>query len=87
MPPSDPEPDDDQGRAPEGGAPDRVPFGWARMYVLVLEFLAYVGGLGYAGWWLEKRIGWEPWGLLTGLLLGTGVGLYRMIRESKRLGF
>lgn len=62
------------------------PVGWVRMYALVLEFLAYLGGLGYLGWWLDQRRGWEPWGLLAGLLLGTAVGLYRLIRESKHLG-
>ena len=56
------------------------------MYALVLEFLAYLGGLGYLGWWLDQRRGWQPWGLLGGLLLGTAVGLYRLIRESKRIG-
>ena len=56
------------------------------MYAVVFEFLAYIGGLGYLGWWLDQRRGWSPWALLGGLLLGTSLGLYRMIRESKRLG-
>jgi F0F1-type ATP synthase assembly protein I len=56
------------------------------MYALVLEFLAYLGVLGYIGWWLEQRYGWQPWGLLGGLLLGLAVGLYRMIRESRQVG-
>lgn len=64
----------------------RLPLGWLRMYALVLEFLAYLGAFGYGGWWLDQRRGWEPWGLLVGLLLGTALGLYRMLRESKRLG-
>jgi len=71
----------------EGQRPDgKVPFGWVRMYALVFEFLAYLGGLGYLGWWLDQKRGWEPWGLLGGLFAGTGLGLYRMIRESKRIG-
>ncbi len=64
----------------------RLPLDWFRMYALVLEFLAYLGGLGYLGWWLDRRRGWEPYGLLCGLLLGTAFGLYRMIRGSKRIG-
>lgn len=56
------------------------------MYALVFEFLAYLGGFGYAGWWLEERNGWQPWGLLGGLLLGLAFGLYRMLREAKRIG-
>jgi F0F1-type ATP synthase assembly protein I len=81
MPETEPRPPRQRER-PDGG----VPLGWVRMYAMVFEFLAYLGGLGYAGWWLDQRRGWTPWGLLGGLLLGTGLGLYRMIRESKRLG-
>ena len=64
----------------------RLPWGWVRMYALVFEFLAYIGVLGYLGWRLDEHRGWQPWGLLIGLMAGTGLGLYRMIRESKRLG-
>ena len=64
----------------------RLPVGWLRMYALVLEFLAYLGVLGYAGWWLDRRYDWHPWGMLGGLLLGLAVGLYRMVREAKRIG-
>jgi F0F1-type ATP synthase assembly protein I len=72
--------DEDSRRRPE------MPAGWMRMYAVVFEFLAYIGGLGYLGWWLEQRHGWQPWGLLVGLLVGTGLGLYRLLREAKRLG-
>lgn len=65
---------------------NRYPLGWLRMYALVFEFLAYLGVLGGLGWWLEQRYGWEPWGLFGGLLLGLTIGLYRMIREAKRIG-
>lgn len=68
------------------GAPERMPYAWLRMYALVFEFLAYVGGFGYLGWWLDGRRGWQPWGLLAGLLIGTGIGLYRLVREGKRIG-
>ena len=56
------------------------------MYALVLEFLAYIGVLGYAGWWLDQHRGTGPWGLLGGLLLGMIAGLYRMVREGLKLG-
>lgn len=70
----------------DDGRGGKTPFGWVRMYALVVEFLAYLGGFGYLGWWLDQRRGWEPWGLLLGLFVGTAAGLYRMIRESKRIG-
>ncbi len=81
MLPTGSEPDDKRVDAPE-----RLPLGWVRMYALVLEFLAYLGVLGYLGWWLDERRGWQPWGLLGGLLTGLAIGLYRMIREGQRLG-
>ena len=58
---------------------------WARMYAAVIEFLAYIGVLGYVGHWLDGRYDWEPWAMLLGLLLGTGLGLYRLIREGQHL--
>ncbi len=64
---------------------DRLPLSWIRMYALVLEFLAYLAVCGYAGWWLDERRGWRPWGLLGGLIVGLTVGLYRLIREGQRL--
>lgn len=68
------------------GPTGRLPLGWMRMYAVMFEFLAYMGALGYAGWWLDQRRGWEPWGLLVGLLLGTTLGVLRIIRESKHIG-
>lgn len=62
-----------------------MPLGWFRGYALVFEFLAYLGVLGYLGWWLDERYLWEPWGLFGGLLAGLGFGLFRMIREFNRL--
>lgn len=62
-----------------------MPLGWARYYVLVLEFLAYLAVLGYLGYKLDERYGWKPWGLLGGLLTGLAVGLYRMIREGLKV--
>lgn len=81
MPPPNSEPGGRNGRPPEP-----VPWAWARAYGLVIEFLAYLGGLGYLGWWIEQRRGWQPWGLLIGLLAGTALGLYRMLRGFKRIG-
>ncbi len=56
------------------------------MYAAVLEFLAYLAVFGYLGQVIDERNGWEPWGLLGGLLLGMAWGLYRLLMEAKRLG-
>jgi F0F1-type ATP synthase assembly protein I len=69
----------------EQGEKERLPLNWVRMYALVLEFLAYLAIFGYAGWRLDERRGWQPWGLLSGLIVGMTIGLYRLIREGQRL--
>ncbi len=56
------------------------------MYAVVLEFLGIIAVLGYGGYWLDEQGGWAPWGLLSGLLLGTAGGLYRLLREARKLG-
>ncbi len=56
------------------------------MYAVVLEFLGIIAVLGYGGYWLDEQRGWAPWGLLSGLLLGTAGGLYRLLREARKLG-
>ncbi len=61
----------------------RLAASWIRQYTLVFEFLGALGLLGYGGYRLDQRYGWEPWGLLVGLLTGMGVGLYLMMREGQ----
>lgn len=56
---------------------------WVRQYVMVLEFLAAIGLLGYIGYRVDERYETRPWALLGGLLLGMTAGLYRMVRESR----
>lgn len=61
----------------------RLVASWVRQYTLVFEFLAALALLGYLGHRLDQHYGWQRWGLLTGLLVGMTIGLYRMIRESR----
>jgi ATP synthase protein I len=45
-----------------------------------LELVAVtLAGLGL-GWWIDKRFGSSPWGILVLTLGGIAVGLYRLIR-------
>ncbi len=71
---------DEQRPDPQG------PANWLRMYAAVFEFLAYLGGFGYLGYWLDLRNGWTPWGLLAGLFVGLALGLWRLVDTAKRLG-
>jgi F0F1-type ATP synthase assembly protein I len=35
-----------------------------------------------AGWWLDHRCDWAPWGVIGGVVLGTVVGLYVVLKEA-----
>ena len=40
-------------------------------------------GLGcVVGWWLDKKFGWSPWGIVVGAMLGLASGMYLMIKET-----
>ena len=52
---------------------------------LVTEFVGTVLILGYVGYRIDKKCGWNSWGLLSGLLVGTGLGLWLMIRQLNKL--
>jgi F0F1-type ATP synthase assembly protein I len=54
---------------------------------LAMGFETAVGvALGYfAGRWLDKKFGWEPWGSLVGAMLGLVAGAYLLIKEVNRM--
>ena len=47
-------------------------------------FAAVVAGL-VIGWLLDRWLGTGPWLLLTGIVLGSAIGLYEFIRSSSKL--
>jgi ATP synthase protein I len=47
-------------------------------------FAAVVAGLA-VGWLLDRWLGTRPWLLLTGIVLGSAVGLFEFIRASSKL--
>ena len=58
---------------------------WGRYLGLGMEMAIGVA-LGYvAGWWLDERYGWAPWGVMVGSLLGVAGGLYLLIKEALRI--
>ena len=43
-------------------------------------------GLGVlVGNWLDRKFGWEPWGLLACTLLGLAGGMYLLIKDAIRM--
>ncbi len=49
------------------------------------EFVAITLILGYVGHRLDEKYGWASWGLLGGLLVGMGLGLWVMIKQLEKL--
>ena len=37
----------------------------------------------FAGLWVDKRWGTDPWGVLAGAVLGMVLGIYNLIKEFK----
>ena len=56
-----------------GGAGDYLGVG-LQLGASILYFL-------FAGQWLDRRLGTEPWLLLLGVFVGAGAGFYSMYRQ------
>ncbi len=68
--------DGDAGRREEGGGTS------AGSYLgLGLQFALSIVVFVYLGQWLDRRLGTEPWMLLSGLLLGAGGSFYSIYRK------
>jgi F0F1-type ATP synthase assembly protein I len=64
---------------------DRGAREWNRMSQLVFEFLAYMAVLGYLGWSLDQRYGWNGRGVFVGLILALICWVYRVLRVTRNL--
>lgn len=45
-----------------------------------MELSIVIGGMGFAGHWLDEQWGTDPWLLLTGLMIGTFGGSWHTIK-------
>ena len=39
-----------------------------------------------AGFLLDRKLGWEPWGVVSGLGLGLALGFWSLLRSLSKLG-
>ena len=53
-----------------------------RYSLIGLELAGVIGGLAFAGHWIDGRFGTTPWGMLGGVVIGLVGGLYNLVRES-----
>lgn len=49
-----------------------------------IEFVGGVLVCSALGWWLDKKFGTNPWGLIILMFLGFGVGTWNALRLSAR---
>jgi ATP synthase protein I len=63
-------------------ADDRRFPGWVRYSGVGLELAGATAGLALLGYWIDRKFGTSPWGILGGVVIGIVGGLYNMIRES-----
>ena len=47
-----------------------------------LELAGATAGLALFGYWIDRRYGTAPWGILGGVIIGLVGGLYNLVRES-----
>ena len=53
---------------------------FGRFAGLGLRFVLTVALFGLAGWWADARVGWSPWLLVAGILLGAVVSFVAVVR-------
>ena len=54
-----------------------------RMASSGFDLAIVVGGFTAIGWWLDRKYGWAPWGVLTGAILGIVGGLGNFLRAAR----
>ncbi len=56
--------------------------GWIRYSGVGLELAGATAGLALFGYWIDRRYGSAPWGLIGGVIIGIVGGLYNLVKES-----
>ncbi len=56
---------------------------WIRFSGIGIEFAAAVAGFAALGYWVDRKWGCTPWGVLIGACLGLIGGTYNLIRKSQ----
>lgn len=62
-------------------ADSRLP-SWVRHSGVGLELAGVTAGFALLGYWIDRRYGTAPWGVLIGVVLGLVGGLYNLVRQS-----
>ncbi|OWY71823.1 hypothetical protein B7486_09185 [cyanobacterium TDX16] len=49
------------------------------------QFAVTLGVFGYIGLSADQKYACDPWGVLTGILLGMGLGIWSMLKQLEKL--
>ncbi len=63
-------------------SPDKRSAGWIRYSGIGLELAGATAGLALVGYWIDRRFGTGPLGILGGVVIGIVGGLYNLVKES-----
>lgn len=55
------------------------------VYAAVISFVLSTVVLMGVGWGLDRWLGTAPWLVVTGIVLGAGIGFYQFIRLLSRI--
>ena len=64
--------------------PPRRPLLFARGGALVFEFTGAIAGGALIGWFLDGKLGTDPYGMIVCILLGAGGGFMRLLQSLRR---
>ena len=56
--------------------------GWVRYSGIGVELAGATAGLALLGYWIDRRFGTAPWGIVGGVVIGIVGGMYNLVRES-----
>lgn len=65
-------------QSPKRSLPVHPDFG--RFAGLGLRFALTIALFGLVGWWADARLGWSPWLMVVGILLGSVVSFVSIVR-------
>lgn len=52
---------------------------------MATQFAVTLGVLGFLGRSADQKYGCDPWGVLAGILLGMGLGIWSMLKQLEKL--
>ena len=68
----------------ERGPAEQPRVRWTRLAGMGTELAGAVLAFTLLGWWIDRKLETDPWGVLIGACLGIVGGLYNLVRVAVR---